>query len=164
MRIKLLNLHRYDLIIIIDCISYRGFLFLWVLGMGYVILLWHSLSLPYNYSVFIGGPYERLFIVVIIICFVIIITIIIIIIIFIINIIIIIVIVLSFVSGKLLKTVKCEYYNRSREITISPNSPYIVSTEIKKCILLRNKDDLKSAASFSLDGGVSHPFSFKCFR
>ena len=27
----------------------RGFLFLWVLGMGSVILLWHSLSLPYNY-------------------------------------------------------------------------------------------------------------------
>ena len=27
----------------------RGFLFLWVLGMGYVILLWHFLSLPYNY-------------------------------------------------------------------------------------------------------------------
>ena len=27
----------------------RGFLFLWVLGMGYVILLWHSLGLPYNY-------------------------------------------------------------------------------------------------------------------
>ena len=27
----------------------RGFLFLWVLGMGYVSLLWHSLSLPYNY-------------------------------------------------------------------------------------------------------------------
>ena len=26
-----------------------GFLFLFVLGMGYVILLWHSLSLPYNY-------------------------------------------------------------------------------------------------------------------
>ena len=26
-----------------------GFLFLWVLGMGYVILLRHSLSLPYNY-------------------------------------------------------------------------------------------------------------------
>ena len=26
----------------------RGFLFLWVLQMGYVILLWHSLSLPYN--------------------------------------------------------------------------------------------------------------------
>ena len=26
-----------------------GFLFLWVLGMGYVILLWHSLNLPYNY-------------------------------------------------------------------------------------------------------------------
>ena len=29
---------------------WRGFLFLWVLGMGYVILLWHCLSLPYNYS------------------------------------------------------------------------------------------------------------------
>ena len=29
---------------------WSGFLFLWVLGMGYVILLWHSLSLPYNYS------------------------------------------------------------------------------------------------------------------
>ena len=28
---------------------WRGFLFLWVLGMGYVILLWHSLGLPYNY-------------------------------------------------------------------------------------------------------------------
>ena len=27
----------------------RGFLFLWVLGMSYVILLWHSPSLPYNY-------------------------------------------------------------------------------------------------------------------
>ena len=27
----------------------RGFLFFWVLGMGYVILLWHSVSLPYNY-------------------------------------------------------------------------------------------------------------------
>ena len=30
--------------------GWRGFLFLWVLWMGYVILLWHSLSLPYNYS------------------------------------------------------------------------------------------------------------------
>ena len=30
---------------------WRGFLFLWVLGMGYVILLWHSLSLPYNHFV-----------------------------------------------------------------------------------------------------------------
>ena len=30
--------------------AWRGFLFLWVLGMGYVILLWHSLSLPYSYS------------------------------------------------------------------------------------------------------------------
>ena len=28
---------------------WRGFLFLWVLGMGYVILLRHSLSIPYNY-------------------------------------------------------------------------------------------------------------------
>ena len=28
---------------------WKGFLFLWVLGMGYVILLWHSLSLPCNY-------------------------------------------------------------------------------------------------------------------
>ena len=27
----------------------RGFLFLWVFGMGCVILLWHSLGLPYNY-------------------------------------------------------------------------------------------------------------------
>ena len=27
----------------------RGFLFLWIIGMGCVILLWHSLSLPYNY-------------------------------------------------------------------------------------------------------------------
>ena len=32
-----------------------GFLFLWVLGMGYVILLWHSLSLPYNYFVGLFG-------------------------------------------------------------------------------------------------------------
>ena len=32
---------------------WRGFLFFWVLGMGYVILLWHSLSLPYNY--FLSG-------------------------------------------------------------------------------------------------------------
>ena len=28
---------------------WRGFLFLWVLGIGIVILLWHSLSIPYNY-------------------------------------------------------------------------------------------------------------------
>ena len=36
----------------------RGFLFLLVLGMGYVILVWHSLSLPYSYFVFvfIVGP------------------------------------------------------------------------------------------------------------
>ena len=32
---------------------WRGFLFLWVLGMGYVILLWHSLSLPYQRT---NGP------------------------------------------------------------------------------------------------------------
>ena len=32
---------------------WRGSLFLWVLGTGYVILLWHSLSLPYNYFVLI---------------------------------------------------------------------------------------------------------------
>ena len=31
---------------------WRGFLFLWVFWMGYVILLWHSLSLPYNYLVY----------------------------------------------------------------------------------------------------------------
>ena len=31
---------------------WRGLLFLWVLGMGYVILLWHSLSRPYNYKLF----------------------------------------------------------------------------------------------------------------
>ena len=29
--------------------SWRGFFFLWVLWMGFVVLLWHSLSLPYNY-------------------------------------------------------------------------------------------------------------------
>ena len=45
---------------------WRGFLFLYVLGMGYVILLWHSLSLPliilllnidcgYPKSMFLGG-------------------------------------------------------------------------------------------------------------
>ena len=34
---------------------WRGFLFLWVLGMGYVILLWHSLSLPYNYFEHVAG-------------------------------------------------------------------------------------------------------------
>ena len=28
---------------------WRGFIFLWVFGKGYVILLWHSLSVPYNY-------------------------------------------------------------------------------------------------------------------
>ena len=36
----------------------RGLLFLLVLMMGYVILLWHSLSLPYNYfSVFAWHSY-----------------------------------------------------------------------------------------------------------
>ena len=34
---------------------WRGFLFLWVLGMGYVILLCHSLSLPYNYFINVNG-------------------------------------------------------------------------------------------------------------
>ena len=29
----------------------RGFVFLLVLGVGCVILLWHSLSLPHNYFV-----------------------------------------------------------------------------------------------------------------
>ena len=33
---------------------WRGFLFLWVLGMGYVTLLWHSLSLPYNYFILVA--------------------------------------------------------------------------------------------------------------
>ena len=28
---------------------WRGFLFLWVLGMGCIILLWHSMGLSYNY-------------------------------------------------------------------------------------------------------------------
>ena len=39
---------------------WRGFLFPWVLGMGYVILLWHSLSLPYNYfrGTAIGTKFE----------------------------------------------------------------------------------------------------------
>ena len=31
--------------------DWRGFLFLWVLGLGYIILLWHSLSLLYNYFI-----------------------------------------------------------------------------------------------------------------
>ena len=41
---------------------WRDFLFLWVLGMDYVILLWHSLSLPYNYldySVLTSRTYKR---------------------------------------------------------------------------------------------------------
>ena len=44
---------RANLSVVVSCnyvVSvWRGFLFLWVLGMGYVILLWHSLSLRYNY-------------------------------------------------------------------------------------------------------------------
>ena len=41
---------------------WRGFLFLWVLGMGYVILLWHSLSLPYNYfTVFSTGSFCQVY-------------------------------------------------------------------------------------------------------
>ena len=39
---------------------WRGFLFLWVLGMGYVILLWHSLSLPYNYFFYLCCKNENL--------------------------------------------------------------------------------------------------------
>ena len=38
---------------------WRGFLCLLVLGVGYVILLWHSLSLPCNYYAFI---YVRVFV------------------------------------------------------------------------------------------------------
>ena len=34
---------------------WRGFLFLWVLWMAYVILLWHSLSLPYNHFTFFSS-------------------------------------------------------------------------------------------------------------
>ena len=37
---------------------WRGFLFLWVRGMGYVILLWHSLSLPYNFLAVMVSPTE----------------------------------------------------------------------------------------------------------
>ena len=37
----------------------RSFLFLWVLGMDYVILLWHSLSLPYNYFAYQIGNFVR---------------------------------------------------------------------------------------------------------
>ena len=36
-----------------------GFLFLWVLGMVYDILLWHSLSLPYNYFEYCHTLYLR---------------------------------------------------------------------------------------------------------
>ena len=36
-----------------------GFLFLWVLGMGYVILLWHCLSLPYNYLGNLEQPIKK---------------------------------------------------------------------------------------------------------
>ena len=36
---------------------WRGFLFLWVLGMGYVNLLWHSLSLPL--IIFIMGTFKH---------------------------------------------------------------------------------------------------------
>ena len=40
----------------------RGFLFLWVLGMGYVISLWHSLSLPYIiFNVYCGMHPGRCF-------------------------------------------------------------------------------------------------------
>ena len=40
---------------------WRGFLFLWVLGTGYVILLWHSLSLPYNYFSSLAAIKNRFF-------------------------------------------------------------------------------------------------------
>ena len=39
---------------------WRGFLFLWVLGMGYVILFWHALSLPYNYFKCNANPSTQL--------------------------------------------------------------------------------------------------------
>ena len=35
----------------------RAFIVLWVLGIGYVILLWHSLSLPYNYFALEGSTF-----------------------------------------------------------------------------------------------------------
>ena len=37
----------------------RSFLFLWVLGMDYVILLWHSLSLPYNYFEYLRNQWAN---------------------------------------------------------------------------------------------------------
>ena len=40
---------RASLLVIVWFLFGEVFLFLWVLGMGCVILLWHSLSLPYNY-------------------------------------------------------------------------------------------------------------------
>ena len=40
---------------------WRGFLFLWVLGMGCVVLLWHSLSLPYDYFSRLKRSSRRLF-------------------------------------------------------------------------------------------------------
>ena len=39
---------------------WRGFLFLWVLGMGYVILFWHYLGLPYNYSYDVARLYSQI--------------------------------------------------------------------------------------------------------
>ena len=39
---------------------WRSFLFLYVLGMGYVILLWHSLSLPYNYFTVFTNVMDKL--------------------------------------------------------------------------------------------------------
>ena len=38
----------------------RGFLFLWVLGMGYVILMWHSLRIPYNFFLYTQMSYTHL--------------------------------------------------------------------------------------------------------
>ena len=37
-----------------------GFLFVWVLGMGYIIVLWHSLSLLYNFYTSIYDIYHFL--------------------------------------------------------------------------------------------------------
>ena len=39
------------------------FLFLWVLGIGYVILLWHSLSLPYRnyFAIVVSAEGQNIF-------------------------------------------------------------------------------------------------------
>ena len=40
--VSLFQLHTYNFGLVYVVSVWRGFLFLWVLGMGYVILLWHS--------------------------------------------------------------------------------------------------------------------------